>query len=227
MRKQTASFHKSIVLVLLVALGVVGCDSGISDPVPDTPTLIFPENGGFDQANFLELQWNASESVLVYDLNVSQTPDFSSLIVDEKDLTGHFYALHDLDIGKTYYWRIRAKNDFGAGEWSREWSFRANEEASIPIAPKLAFPSDNAQQQPTSIFFDWEDIDGATTYHIQVSLESNFIRRSADMESVRTSEQQIRGLIPTYIYFWRVRAKNPLGYSSWSPTWRLVVEDDA
>ena len=127
---------------------------------------------------------------------------------------------------QTYFWRVRAQNDVGESEWSPVRRFSVSQEAIVPVHPGLVAPSNGALDMPTEVYFKWEEIPGASTYHLQVSLEANFIRRSADLSGIRGNVQQIKSLVPTYIYYWRVRAENPVGKSVWSPTWSIVIEDD-
>lgn len=207
-------------------VGLFACDAGSSDPVPEVPTLIRPANGSDDAANALELQWNSSENASYYHLEVSSDPAFTDLIVDDQRVQSDAYPVSDLEIGDTYYWRLRAVNENGAGDWTSEWNFTPSKEAEIPGIPKLSYPGEKAFDLPTQIEFRWDPVDGATSYHIQVSMERNFRRRSADIEGVRDTSAIVRELVPTYTYFWRVRSQNPLGFGTWSQYRLLVVEDD-
>ena len=217
--------HVQFLVVALITL--VGCDA--QDPVtgPDVPSLFAPSNGTSDSGTALELQWNTSPRGELYHLQLSESPDFSSYVINNDKINGNLYILSQLPLGKKHYWRVKALNLEGQSEWSETWSFTPTRETIIPTIPRLAYPSDSTQNMPQSITFNWQPVDGATRYHLQVSLEENFIRRSADTEDVRGTNQRINGLVPTYIYYWRVRALNPAGYGQWSPTWRLVVEDEA
>ncbi|MEM8487962.1 MAG: fibronectin type III domain-containing protein [Bacteroidota bacterium] len=207
-------------------LGFLGCDGNANDPVPEVPRQIYPSNGADNEANATELQWNSAASAVFYQVQVSDRPGFADFVVNDERVVADSYQLSGLAVGELYFWRVRAGNDHGVGEWSETWQFATEKEAVIPPIPKLTLPADGELDQPTQINFIWDPVDGATTYHIQVSLEENFIRRSADVEGVRGNAALIRGLVPTYIYYWRVRSQNPLGFSSWSPTRHLVIEDD-
>ena len=218
-------WYSSVLCVAL--LGWLGCNGEVNDPGIDAPTLVAPEKGLSDSGNSVELQWNSTASANAYDLQVATDRDFRSLVFEEEGVFGRLYLIYDLPIGNTYFWRVRARNVDDVSDWSETWDFSASREATIPISPKLAFPSDSTQNMPQDISFGWDPVKDATRYHLQVSLERNFIRRSADIESVRGTSQRVIGLIPTYIYYWRVRAISPVGESQWSPVWQLVVEDEA
>lgn len=222
--------HRSGTVAFLLALLVStlpACDSAALLSGPDAPTLAYPANGDQDLGNAIELQWNLSSGAETYHLQVSADPGFSTLVANESGLTSSALAVYDLEIGRTYHWRVCGANLDGEGPWSEARSFKVAHVAVVPAFPDLVFPAPDAQNQPQSILFRWAASTGASTYHLQVSLESNFIRRSADLENVRTTFQRIDHLVPTYIYYWRVRAINAVGKSSWSPTRVLVIEDEA
>ena len=185
-----------------------------------------PVDGSTNEQTVVELQWNTSESSVTFHLQVADTPDLSRRMVDEKGIAGNAYPLFDLNREKFYYWRVRAENETGLSDWTPVWRFEPTQDPVVPAVPSLVAPADHSLDMPTEVIFTWQPVPGAATYHLQVSLEENFIRRSADMEGIRGTSQLIKELVPTYIYYWRVRAINPLGKSSWSPTWELVIEDD-
>ncbi len=214
-------------LLFLCLIGFWGCDGTVNDAGPDAPKLVAPENGSDKQTSATELQWNVAASASFYHLQVSQKSDFSNVVVEDDHVSSDSYPLTGLEVGKTYYWRLRGGNDDGYGDWSDAWQFEAEKEGVIPPIPRLASPVNESLDMPTQISFNWKQVDGATTYHIQVSLERNFVRRTADLEGIRGTSSTIQALVPTYIYYWRVRSKNPLGYSEWSPTWFVVIEDDS
>ena len=203
-----------------------GCDASTNEPGPDVPTLTAPQNGSSNELSVVELQWNTAATSVTYQLQLARDPGFNSMLIDENGISGNGYPLYDLELGKDHFWRIRAHNESGFSDWSEIRKFKPSKEAVIPTTPALVAPADNSLDMPTEVFFSWDAVPGASSYHLQVSLEENFIRRSADMEGVRETTQLVRQLVPTYIYYWRVRAINPLGHGNWSPTWVLVVEDD-
>jgi hypothetical protein len=202
-----------------------GCGTVDSDPPPDAPTLVAPADGSEDEADVLELQWNSAQEADRYHLQVAEDPSFQSLLVDEPGLSSVHYVLQDLEIGATYYWRLRSGNESGFGDWSPARRFIPAEAARLPAIPRLVSPATGVEDMPTDIYFEWAPIHGASTYHLQVSLEENFVRRSADLDGIRGDRVLIRELVPTYIYYWRVRSVNPLGVSGWSEVRVLEIED--
>lgn len=212
-------------LIAATLVFMAGCGTVDSGRLPEAPVLVSPLDGSTDEAVVLEIQWNASASAERYHVQVASDPGFEATVVDDEQVDNVQYILRGLEMGEQYYWRIRAINTAGASDWSPVRQFKAAEEARVPTIPRLISPETGLEDMPTDIYFEWEPTHGASTYHIQVSLEENFIRRSADLDGIRGSRVLIRDLVPTYIYWWRVRSVNPLGVSEWSEVRVLEIHD--
>ena len=80
---------------------------------------------------------------------------------------------------------------------------------ATPVAPTLLSPASNAKvAQP--INFDWSDVNGATSYEIQIDDSSNFTAPLTRTQTVSVSQATVTGL-PAQRLFWRVRAFNSAG----------------
>jgi hypothetical protein len=80
---------------------------------------------------------------------------------------------------------------------------------TTPGAPTLLSPASNAKvAQP--INFDWTDVNGATSYEIQIDDSSNFTAPLTLSQTVGVSQATVTGL-PAQRLFWRVRAFNSAG----------------
>ena len=218
------SRHSTLLLVCaFLTLGMMGCAVEANDPVPSAPNLVAPIHQGSNIQTSLELQWDVSEEADAYDLQVSNDASFGSNMIDRTGMTGHFFVLRDLEIGDTYHWRVRGANETGAGDWSDSWSFSPQFPAAPPSKPSLALPEDSTQGLSETVVFSWNPVEGATHYQLQVALEPNYIRKVANAELIRENSMTVRQLVDTYIYFWRVRAVNPEGPSSWSESRIIAV----
>jgi hypothetical protein len=92
-------------------------------------------------------------------------------------------------------------------------SLTVNPEAQAPpptpSAPALLSPASNAKvAQP--INFDWSDVNGATSYELQIDDSSNFTAPLTLTQTVSVSQATVTGL-PAQRLFWRVRAFNSAG----------------
>lgn len=91
--------------------------------VPQKPILIEPENGTIDVTPFVTLKWTHSEydyEGILYDVYFGETADSLEKIAENTADTE--LKLPRLEYGKTYYWKVVAK-DNGFEAESDVWSF--------------------------------------------------------------------------------------------------------
>ncbi len=92
-----------------------------------------------------------------------------------------------------------------------------------PDAPVLISPPDSATNQLTSLRMTWHSALTATGYDLQVSTDSLF-GSVAYEDSTLTDTSTVAGPFVNFTkHFWRVRAKNVLGWGSWSGVWRFTT----
>ena len=101
--------------------GVFLHESGPTPPA--APVLASPGDGAVDQPMTLTLSWHAVTSAQTYHLQVSTSSDFASTVVDEDGLTGTSRQVGPLAENTQHFWRVRAANAAGAGDWSEVRSF--------------------------------------------------------------------------------------------------------
>jgi predicted glycoside hydrolase/deacetylase ChbG (UPF0249 family) len=93
-----------------------------------------------------------------------------------------------------------------------------------PSAPTLMLPADSAQIKATSYSFEWTaaapDIE---KYQIQISLSEKFETILTDSTLTATKKTYTRSQLPQGRgLYWRVRAKNSIGWGAYSKTYRLI-----
>jgi surface protein len=79
------------------------------------------------------LVWGDSERANTYELQLSETVNFDNLVVDITGLEETRYKVIDLQEGKTYFWRVQARNATGASGWSAPLRFTTEIITSIPF----------------------------------------------------------------------------------------------
>lgn len=99
--------------------------------VPSSPTLVSPTDNANGISTSPKLQWQASENASSYHVQVSTSPDFSSLTVNQSGVNEASLSLNNLANTTTYHWRVRAVNQTGESAWSGSWRF-TTEEINIP-----------------------------------------------------------------------------------------------
>lgn len=88
-------------------------------------------------------------------------------------------------------------------------------------APVLRFPPDGSQDQPLILNLEWNPVEGAVRYDLEVSGSSDFTTYQYRDSSVIATSKQIRGLTVSSMYYWRVRAGTSFGWSAWSSIWKF------
>jgi hypothetical protein len=84
--------------------------------------------------------------------------------------------------------------------------------STIPAAPLLALPADDAANVDPLTVFDWEDVDQAVSYRIQVALDPAFSSVVLDVPGLAASTYAAPTAFQTDThYYWRVNAENPSG----------------
>ncbi len=99
---------------------------------PAIVVLGSPEDGAIDVGITPQLTWGASDLAETYHLQLSMESDFSELVLDVETIVSTEYQIsEELELGVTYYWRIRAGNDSGYSDWSATRSFTTVTSTSI------------------------------------------------------------------------------------------------
>jgi transcriptional regulator CtsR len=101
-------------------------------PPPVAPTLKSPVSGSTVPTLTPRLEWNVSSGVVSYGVQVSTSPSFTNLLINETGITNLYYDIAPgiLNRNTIYYWRVNARNSFDStSSWSRYRYFRT------PVGP--------------------------------------------------------------------------------------------
>ncbi|MEJ5200980.1 MAG: DNRLRE domain-containing protein [Anaerolineales bacterium] len=189
---------------------------------PSTPVLLAPANNALVTNYQPTLDWKQSSVPLGtafdrYQVQVDDNADFSSPVVD-KDVAGlanHLYALETaLSPNTRYYWRVRAWNTNGDySAWSAVRYFRA---AMLP--PVLVTPADSENVRTRRPVLDWDDVDGASGYTLQISRNATFTRLIGTyiIKTATSTFTPAADLPAATTLYWRVRANGVNGPSLYS-----------
>lgn len=179
----------------------------------------------------MTMNWAPHNGIDFYDAQLDTSANFNSPILRQ---TSNAYVnssdgnsdtqwyQEDLLFGKTYYWRVRARNAVDSSSWNSAWTFSTNDFVNLttPAQGNL-----NTSLNPT---MNWAPHNGIETYTLQVDVTNLFNSQglleynkayinSSDGNS--DTQQSIGPLQPNTVYFWRVRAINANDTSLWNERW--------
>ena len=181
---------------------------------PTVPSLLSPADGTINVALTTTVSWNPSDRATSYQLQVSAQSDLSAPVTDKTDITQTSFELVNLASQTKFYWRVRAKNSGGLGEWSKVNSFTTI--PAPPAIPTLLLPADAAQNVPLNTSLSWNTSARALTYQLQLSTLVDFSTLLTDAGDVADTKYAPSGLVNQTKYYWRVRSHNIAGTSDWS-----------
>ncbi len=90
---------------------------------PNSPDLLSPQDGVVEQPPDLTLTWQAVEEAASYDLQIATDSRFENIVVQETGITEPGFTPGNLETGQLYYWRVRAINGCGTGNYSSTYFF--------------------------------------------------------------------------------------------------------
>ena len=96
----------------------------------------------------------------------------------------------------------------------------------VPGKPHTISP-DSMQLVSRSPLFRWNQANTASTVHIQVATDNNFINLVYDKSGITADSVFRVDLVTENTYYWRVRGKNTAGYGPWSDTAAFITQNQA
>jgi hypothetical protein len=196
---------------------------------PTQVNLFSPANNAVNQPVDITFKWykaidqimKSNKAVSNYWVEYSTDSSFLSGVVKDSTLTDSLKSITGLSLGNKYYWRVKAKNVAGWGNFSSIWNFTTV--PPTPAAPVLVSPLNNSINLQLNVLLDWSIVSYAASYRIQIAADSLFTSMVFDTSSVNRDSLRIRpGLLTLNTkYFWRVNAANVSGTGQWSSVWNF------
>ena len=90
--------------------------------LPASPALASPVNESILNDDKIEFKWDSILNVSEYQIQVDNNLDFTSPEISDQININHYNGLVNTQNTK-YYWRVRAMNTSGWGDWSDIWNF--------------------------------------------------------------------------------------------------------
>ncbi len=201
----------------------------VGNPLPTKVKLILPENQSQKIGKNPKFIWTSSKypiyipEKIYYQLEISKNSNFSTSIFKSDNLSDTTYTLESnvLEPSTTYYWRVKAVNSDGFGEYSDISEFQTN---SLPLQAILLNPPNNQENVPLKPNFKWQAIPDVESYLLQLSTSEQFDSLVTEKELQAPTYLLLKPLEPETIYFWRVAGKNNFGPGEWSEVWKFKTQ---
>ncbi len=202
---------------------------GIDDTfAPDRPSPIQPENSAFASDITPTFDWADVTDIsgVTYCLQIDDSADFSSLVLDKTGLVASQYTLADNETltETTFYWRVRAVDGAQNGSgWTDPWTVTI-----APHRPSNISPTDNTTGEfltPTLRSSPFSDpivghTHAASQWQVRSatgSYSSPVFDSSADNSNLTQIALPSGRLVGNTKYFWHVRHQDNHGtWSDWS-----------
>ncbi|MCB0642984.1 MAG: proprotein convertase P-domain-containing protein, partial [Phaeodactylibacter sp.] len=95
----------------------------VFESLPNTVGLQFPFNGSIDVSGQPTFAWGVTTGAATYDIELALDTQFIDVVALVQDLAVAMYEDFILEGETKYFWRVRAKNACGLGDWSIPFSF--------------------------------------------------------------------------------------------------------
>lgn len=156
---------------------------------------------------------NGGSSIILYSIEYATDSAFTA--PSEFTTASTFINITGLTPGTLYYWRVRAKNSVGYGDWSATISAHQDTTPGAPTALAVTPSTDTS-----SVTWTAPSDNGGTAitgYELQYATDSAFTSPTSQTGGTTTSASVV-SLLPGTLYYWRVRGINGQGNGAWSAT---------
>jgi large repetitive protein len=191
---------------------------------PACVTLQLPANYAVNQPVNPLLQWSATSGAETYGVQLAMDSLFSNLIFNDSTITSNSVQVGPLLNNVKYFWRVNARNAGGTSPFSEKWNFTTI--VAVPIVPQPQLPPNNSNNQPYEVLLTWNQVTGATLYHLQVSTNLSFSEIIFEDSTLTSFSKLVKDLQGFTKYYWRVKSSNLAGSSSYSEIYSFMTHID-
>jgi len=199
-----------------------GFDSGFStiatgwvEPLPPQPIITYPREGDEVLAStplkacalYADFQGEAPQIPMQWSLDNVTIAEGDKLTLTQLGLGPHTLE-------------ITAINDFQkVGSYSV--NFMVIDKISPPV---LVSPSDGSTGEPLPPMLDWDPVNAADGYQLQVALDAAFTQLIVDDASIFDTQFEFAAAFTAVNYHWRVQALVDGDGSGWSTEWTFLSD---
>lgn len=189
--------------------------------IPDPPSLKSPVDQAVDIPVNTDLEWYSSVNATHYSLQVSTSPDFQNLVIDNSNLPLTTFNFSGFEHHTTYYWRVNASNVVGESSYSSVWQYTTI--VALPAQPALAEPADQAVDVLVVTDLTWYAVPDAEYYHLLLSASPDLSDPIVDQSDLVDTVYTVSGLDNNTTYYWQVTARNVAVDEDPSSSWSFTT----
>jgi cytolysin (calcineurin-like family phosphatase) len=185
----------------------------------DPPILLNPSDGSLSDSTLPTFNWTAVTNTVMYQIQIDNDADFTSLAQSATVGTTSYKATPL--VSGLYSWRVRGLSAMGTpGPWSAVWTFTIDATRPVLLLPQDGVLTNNARPH-----FEWEVVDGAVRYHIQLDDNTDF-----SSPRYNPSTLTANGFTPPLPlgngeWHWHVRARFADGsWTDWSSVQAFIID---
>ena len=227
-------------LVILISVFLSCSGGGDGDPgpspepentAPTVPVQIYPLSNTLCIDNNVVFEWNASAdnegNPITYKVEISESSNFSTLSHEVSSSSTSRVII--LEKGKSYYWRLKARDSKGAesnyssiSQFLIEGTGVSNH---LPFAPELVSPALNSEIDGSSTTLSWtaSDVDNDTlSYDVYLDTNSNPVAKVSEGQSGTSFEAT--GLTAASTYYFKVVVKDGNGGITIGQVWSFTTK---
>ena len=107
-------------------IGPWSATARFTSAVPALASLVYPVNNSLNVPVQVTFSWNRVSGATGYRIQVARSVNFDAgaILFDQAELADTLAAAPMLETGKIYFWRIKARNEWGEGDWSAVSRFK-------------------------------------------------------------------------------------------------------
>lgn len=187
------------------------------------PTLVSPANNATNINSVTgTLTWTAPSTSTLHRVQIATDAAFNNIVVNQNDITTTSYTYSNLQGMTAYYWRVYSYNANNSGTWAAPFKFTTGLSKVI-----LASPTNNTAGQPINgVNLTWNTLNGATTYRVIVSENSDLSSPIQNVTGVTNTSYTLNGLAYNKTYYWGVKGQNANGDGPQSDIWSFGTKVD-
>ena len=146
-------------------------------PIP-IPTLLSPNNAAEEIFKRVMFSWEEVIEADTYIFQLSESSDFSFLLVNQ-ELQSNQFDYSELEGSKTYYWRVKSKNECGESDFSESRQFATGyiscNSYTTQNLPRVISDSVNDNPETTQFTFNVVDAIPIADLDVKVNIAHPFV----------------------------------------------------